>query len=104
MIRELVLKELAGGLWHTTHPDRFKKILESGGIWPEPDIPENERCGTRDGRESYSYVRFIGGVSLFDLSSWKQMTPRRPQSGPQHLHRNLYGIPLQLRCRHNGNA
>jgi hypothetical protein len=71
MIRELVLKELAGGLWHTTHPDRFTKILESGGISPEPDIPENERWGTRDGRESYSYVRFIGGVSLFDLHEFE---------------------------------
>jgi hypothetical protein len=67
MMRELVLKELVGGLWHTTHPDRFTKILETGGISPEPDIPEKERWGTRDGRESSSYVRFIGGVSLFDL-------------------------------------
>jgi hypothetical protein len=67
MLRELVLKELVGGLWHTTHPDRFTKILESGSISPEPDIPEKERWDTRDSRESCSYVRFIGGVSLFDL-------------------------------------
>jgi hypothetical protein len=67
MLRELILKELVGGLWHTTHPDRFTKILETGGISPEPDIPERDRWGTRNGRESYSYARFIGGVSLFDL-------------------------------------
>jgi hypothetical protein len=67
VIRELVLKELVGGLWHTTHPDRFPKILESGGISPEPAIPQKDRWDTRDARESSSYVRFIGGVSLFDL-------------------------------------
>ena len=71
MTGELVLKELVGGLWHTTHPDRFTKILESGGISPEPDIPEKDRWGTRDGKEGYSYVRFIGGVSLFDLHEFE---------------------------------
>jgi hypothetical protein len=69
--RELILKQLVGGLWHTTHPDRFTKILEVGGILPEPDIPEKERWGTRDGREGYPYVRFIGGVSLFDLENFE---------------------------------
>jgi hypothetical protein len=64
---ELVLKEIVGGLWHTTHPDHFTKILESGGISPEPDIPDNERFGTAAGENDYSYVRSIGGVSLFDL-------------------------------------
>ena len=71
MTRELILKELVGGLWHTTHLDRFTRILKSGGISPEPDIPEKERWGTRDGRESYPYVRFIGGVSLFDLQDFE---------------------------------
>jgi hypothetical protein len=46
-MRERVLKELVGGLWHTTHPDRFTKILESGGISPGADIPENERFAGR---------------------------------------------------------
>lgn len=92
MIRELVLKELAGGLWHTTHPDRFTKILESGGISPEPDIPENERWGTRDERESYSYVRFIGGVSLFDLHEFEpeSYTDKFPSSSWH------YFIPFHL--------
>ena len=27
MTPELILPELCGGLWHTTHPDRFKRIL-----------------------------------------------------------------------------
>lgn len=72
MTRELVLKKLMGGLWHTTHPDRFTQILKSGGILPEPaGIPEKERWATRDGRESYPYVRFIGGVSLFDLRNFE---------------------------------
>ena len=46
-MRERVLKELVGGLWHTTHPDRFTKILESGGISPGADILENERFAGR---------------------------------------------------------
>jgi hypothetical protein len=69
--RQLVLKKLMGGLWHTTHPDRFTQILKSGGISPEPDLPEKERWATRDGKESYPYVRFIGGVSLFDLQDFE---------------------------------
>jgi len=32
MMRERVLAELRGGLWHTTHPDRFKCIMETGAI------------------------------------------------------------------------
>lgn len=83
-LRELVLQETYGGLWHTTHLDRFTRILADGMILPEPDIPENERWGM-------SYVRSLGGVSLFDfegfkpdsyskmfpLSSWAEFIPFR---------------------------
>ena len=31
-LRELILAELDGRLWHTTHPDRFKGILISGAF------------------------------------------------------------------------
>lgn len=71
VLRELVLKELVGGLWHTTHPDRFTQILKSGGISPEPNISEKERWGTAAGREGYPYVRLIGAVSLFDLQGFE---------------------------------
>lgn len=91
-MRDLVLKEIVGGLWHTTHPDRFTRILESGGISPEPDMPDRERWATRDGRESYPYVRLIGGVSLFDLHDFEpeSYTEKFPTSSwsyfiPYHL-------------------
>lgn len=44
-LRDRVLRELYGGLWHTTHPDRFKGILAAGAILPEPGIPDRERWG-----------------------------------------------------------
>jgi len=92
LLRELVLKELIGGLWHTTHPSRFTTILESGSILPEPDIPENERWGTRGGREYFSYVRFIGGVSLFDLHAFEpESYSEKFPSSSWH-----YFIPFQL--------
>jgi hypothetical protein len=47
--RDHVLRELLGGLWHTTHPDRFEMILRSVAILPEPDIPDNERWSTFEG-------------------------------------------------------
>lgn len=67
MKRDLILPVLRGGLWHTTHPSRFKSILQSGAIFPEPEIPDTDRFGSAAGREHYPYVRFLGGVSLFDL-------------------------------------
>ena len=91
LTRELILKELYGGLWHTTHPDRFAKILTSGAILPEPDIPNEERWKTSQGESLYPYVRTLGGVSLFDFhqfdsesygekypsSSWCEFIPYR---------------------------
>src|SRR5437868_15110386 len=89
ILQELVLKELLGGLWHTTHPDRFEQILRTGAIEPEPNIPDRERWGTAAGKDGWPYVRTIGGVSLFDfdnfdeksyeercpLSSWSYFVP-----------------------------
>ena len=65
-LRNAILKELIGGLWHTTHPDRFKSIIACGAILPEPNIPEAERNRTLNGKK-LSYVRFLGGLSLFDF-------------------------------------
>jgi len=48
-MREAILPELVGGLWHTTHPDRFERILKAGAILPEPDIPDKERWKTAEG-------------------------------------------------------
>jgi hypothetical protein len=90
MKRDLILPVLRGGLWHTTHPSRFKSILQSCAILPEPEIPDAERFGSAAGREHYPYVRFLDGVSLFDLdqfdpaeyerscpsSSWAYFIPR----------------------------
>jgi hypothetical protein len=89
--RDSVLRELLGGLWHATHPNRFEMILRSAAILPEPNIPDNERLSTREGPKSYPYVRTIGGVSLFDfdgfdpeaygqkypMSSWFDFVPFR---------------------------
>lgn len=90
-MQEIVLKELLGGLWHTTHPDRFQNILVSGAILPEPNIPEIDRWHTSQGKDYYSYVRTLDGVSLFDFdqfdaeaytneysnSSWYEFVPYR---------------------------
>ncbi len=84
--------ELDEGLWHTTHPERFLGILNSGAIQPEPDIPNKDRWGTNQGPIHYPYVRHIDGVSLFDFdgfngeayskrcvsSSWRTFVPYRP--------------------------
>lgn len=67
MTRELVLAELHGQSWHTTHPDRFKNIVAVGAILPEPEIPELDRWKTSRGKDHYPFVRTLGGVSLFDF-------------------------------------
>jgi hypothetical protein len=85
-----IWRELYGGLWHTTHPERFLGILRSAAILPEPDIPDAERWGTVNGRVNYPFARFIGGVSLFDFhdfdyrayeathaASWREFVPYR---------------------------
>ena len=70
-LREAVLAELVGGVWHTTNQDRFLRIRECGAILPKPDISEHERWGTAVGPEGYPYVRSIGGVSLFDFRGFE---------------------------------
>lgn len=91
MASDRVLQELLGGLWHSTHPDRFEMILRTGAILPEPDIPNSERWSTFQGPKHYPYVRTLGGVSLFDfegfdadvygqkypMSSWFNFVPYR---------------------------
>ena len=67
MTVEIILSELCGAIWHTTTEDRFAGILSFGEISPEPDIPDAERWGYRDGPVHWPYVRFLGGVSLFDF-------------------------------------
>jgi len=62
-----LLSELHGGLWHSTHPERFTGILQSGAILPEPNMQDSDRWKTSRGRGFYPYVRLIGGVSLFDF-------------------------------------
>jgi hypothetical protein len=93
---ELILPELRGRLWHTTRLDRFKRILTSGAILPEPDIPDADRFAPPEkDREHYPYVRYLGGVSLFDfdhfdpevytrdwpLSTWQEFVPCRGKWG-----------------------
>jgi len=69
-LRNRVLKELHDGLWHTTSSDRFKSILTTCAILPNPNIPDSERWKTSMGAHYYPYVRTIGGVSLFDFDSF----------------------------------
>jgi hypothetical protein len=85
------LRELHDKLWHSTHPERFLGIMQCGSILPEPNIPNCDRWKTVRGPEFYPYVRFIGGVSLFDfrrfdpqayqatcpLSNWHEFVPCR---------------------------
>lgn len=89
------MRELCGGLWHTTHPDRFQSILADGSILPEPNIPNRDRWKTSLGEDHYPYVRTLGGVSLFDFdhfdadrcteeypaSSWYEFVPYPPSWG-----------------------
>ena len=70
MTDEIILPVLYGRLWHTTHPDRYSGILTSGAILPEPNLPDLEREKTRDGKDGYSFVRALSGVSLFDFKEF----------------------------------
>ena len=70
-LREIVLARVSSGIWHTTSLDRFRRILESGGILPEPDLPDSERWSTSAGPEWFPYVRTLGGVSLFDFRGFE---------------------------------
>src|ERR1700733_13094782 len=69
-LRERVLKELIGGLWHTTHPDRFQSILRDGAILPNPSLPDSERWGANVDESHYPYVRTLRGISLSDCGGF----------------------------------
>lgn len=60
---------LHGRLWHMTHPDRFTKILETGWLRVNPDIPNSERWSSSQPKD-YPFVRSIGGISLFDFTDF----------------------------------
>lgn len=61
---------LLNRLWHSTTPERYKLILETGAILPEPNISNSSRWGTALGEKHYPYVRTLGGVSLFDFTNF----------------------------------
>jgi hypothetical protein len=61
---------LHGGLWHITRPDRIPAIMAAGSLLVEPNIDDADRWKTSRGREYFPFVRVIGGVSLFDFSSF----------------------------------
>jgi hypothetical protein len=63
---------LRNRLWHSTTPARYQLICTSGAILPEPDMPDSVRWGTARGPQFYPYVRFLGGVSLFDFSEFDE--------------------------------
>ena len=90
-LRELVLSQLVGSIWHTTSWERYHSILSMDSISPEPPIPNSDRWSTKAGPRWYPFVRSIGGVSLFDfrefeageydarypLSNWREFVPAR---------------------------
>jgi hypothetical protein len=82
MTVERVLRELCGRIWHTTTEERFDRILRSGEISPEPEIPDAERWSTGSGPKHYPYARSLGGVSLFDFRRFdaEEYSRRYPMS------------------------
>ena len=71
LARKRVLKELLGGLWHTTPFDRFQRILELGVILPIPENPNPDGWRTMDGEPYRSYAHTLNGVSLFDFDQFE---------------------------------
>lgn len=53
-LTEAVLAELVGGVWHTTRPDRFERILDCGVILnlvtPPIAARQTAACGSRSRR------------------------------------------------------
>ena len=71
MLRQLVLSEVLGGLWHTTHPGRFRGILASKAIlFDPPGNPNPDGWKTISGEPYCSYARKLGGISLFDFAGF----------------------------------
>jgi hypothetical protein len=70
---------LNNGIWHTTSVERYKGILITGSIHPEPTIPDTERWSSAD---NPNFVRSLGGVSLFEFSAFdaESYTARYPLS------------------------
>jgi len=66
-LRDRVLDILVAGVWHTTSQHLYERIVETGGIAPEPDIPNAERFRTGGGEKYYPYARSLGAVSVFDF-------------------------------------
>ncbi len=63
-------ENLNNGIWHTTKPEYYSKIIECGFLLPEPEIDDSERWKTANGSENYPFVRKLGGVSLFEFSEF----------------------------------
>jgi len=95
-LRQRVLDMIAGGAWHTTSEERFRRILEFGAILPEvPGMPQSERWGAALDHPYVNYVRGLGGVSLFEfidfvpevydekfpMSSWRTFVPMTEKWG-----------------------
>jgi len=90
-LQELILPELYGRLWHTTHPERFNDVLASGAILPRPAVRNPDAWKTLSGEIYCPYACKLGGVSLFDfdhfdpesytkkcpMSSWYEFVPYR---------------------------
>ena len=86
---QFVGEVLKDRLWHTTSYDRFCMILRDGALKVEPPLPESARHKTANGPINYSFVRSLGGVSLFNfadfhmdgyeslfpLSNWRAFVP-----------------------------
>ena len=91
---------LLGGLWHTTVPERFNQIQQSGEILPEPPIADDLRWKTLNGPENYSFVRTLGGVSLFDFLHFDPATysEKCPLSNWDHFvpFQNKYGEAIWI--------
>ncbi|PLU58138.1 hypothetical protein [Sinorhizobium medicae] len=66
-IETFIKEKLQGGLWHTTNPERLETILKDGFIKVEPNLLDSDRWGTARGPAYYPFVRYIGGVSLFEF-------------------------------------
>lgn len=64
---------LRDSVWHTTTSERYKNIIQTNGIIPEPALLDSERWGRGRGPEYYPFVRSVGGVSLFDFRGFDEV-------------------------------
>lgn len=61
-----VWRELRGDVWHSTGSHRFRQMLRTGTIEPNPDLAEGEFKWATLGT---TMCRAIDGVSLFDFEA-----------------------------------